>query len=173
MKRMVSMKYSGFSTLEMLTVLAIIAFLALLALPKWQVWQDAQKLQQESERLQLFLHQARYQAFAENQNIALVVDKQSQKWCLSAEEKTGKDTLYCSCFQEKSCRHRLKIYRPFFNNVQLNAVKVYPQHYIVFDGTRSTAGQAKALTLRLNQACVNLNISNVGRIRLTPCKKER
>ncbi|MBK4714914.1 MULTISPECIES: prepilin peptidase-dependent protein [Tenebrionibacter/Tenebrionicola group] len=78
-------KQRGYSLMELMIVLAATAMLSMGGMRGWQKWQQRQRLEQSARSLLVWLQQQRDEANAFNRERVLVVIRNGELWCLSAE----------------------------------------------------------------------------------------
>lgn len=124
--------------------------------------QDYYQVNSEMENIKSFLYQIQTKARFYNQNYAISIVNQSNKWCMVAIAKNSEKTTACDCLNLSSCtlNSDYLIYQNRYP-VSLQNKNMYPKWFTHFDG--KSGNQATiCLGVSLNQEQAILQIQRNG-----------
>ncbi|AAU37331.1 pilus assembly FimT family protein [Basfia succiniciproducens] len=156
----------GFSLIEFLTVLLLISISGSLTLSGWQSLGESQMLQQEQQRLLLFIKNIQARVENSNQVWHLVANRSfdQKNWCFTAQIKH--DLFICDCFYPVLCPKELlpHFYYPLFpDTVKFVGKKYYPAITAKFGGVRRTTENNCFSLISSNKQSV-LSFSKMGNV---------
>lgn len=151
MKTAYDSKQQGMSLIEILVVIMLISICSLWGMQSWQSYQQALRLEQNAQRLRLYLISLQTQANAYNRSIIL--------WAIGGVQGcVGYSLRPTSCTSSDSMAH-------FMVSEPDMEILDFTEKVMGFYGIRNAA-QAGHITLRNSAGSIRLVLSARGRIRL-------